>query len=76
MGQKYAVSCVFTHNPRTIELLSVGKLVTALLIPCVVQVLAHERCFGLWTQLWEPCQQLSDILNVRHDHHSYALGPH
>eukprot|EP00971_Amphidinium_carterae_P118203 2341788-Amphidinium_carterae.1 len=57
--------------PRTIELLSVGKLCTTLLIPCAVHLLAHEHCCGLWTTLWEPCQAYSDILNVRLFHENF-----
>eukprot|EP00971_Amphidinium_carterae_P149011 2954322-Amphidinium_carterae.1 len=37
------------------ELLSVGKLTTALLLPCMATALCHEQCFGLWTWWWEPC---------------------
>mmetsp|Transcript_17108 Transcript_17108/g.30872 ORF Transcript_17108/g.30872 Transcript_17108/m.30872 type:complete len:511 (+) Transcript_17108:1238-2770(+) len=63
-----ALRAMAKAKPRSMELLSVGKLVTAMLVPWSVHFLAHEHCIGLWTALWKPCQGSEDGLTIIFSH--------
>eukprot|EP00971_Amphidinium_carterae_P036211 711736-Amphidinium_carterae.1 len=45
------------------DLLSVGKLLTAVLVPAVVIIATDEGCFGMWVKFWGPCLKME-----RHHH--------
>eukprot|EP00971_Amphidinium_carterae_P026946 531649-Amphidinium_carterae.1 len=40
-----------------LDLLSVGKILTAILVPAVATVACHENCLGMWVLFWAPCQR-------------------
>eukprot|EP00971_Amphidinium_carterae_P027374 539114-Amphidinium_carterae.1 len=64
-----ATSCVL-ESPTVLEsltgqinelnLLIVGKLVAAPLIPCIVAIACQANCLGAWVSFWEPCLGSAD----------------
>eukprot|EP00971_Amphidinium_carterae_P191166 3793723-Amphidinium_carterae.1 len=44
-----------TNRFSVTDLVVVGKLSAAILLPCVVTCLCHADCLGGWTYFWKPC---------------------